>query len=167
MALEEKMKKGIPITIIIIALVVGVAVYVLSQKPEVVPGSPSGSGGSAPSEDLGDYDNGIEFEEEAEGAELSFKNAEPEDFEGSWVATSGQAMFMYGNVNLTIEPKGKWHGNVAGEDLEGVWTYSNGSLELHNELFNSTLSFTKDNKLIMQEDRDGSGDYINSVLSKK
>lgn len=162
------MKKGIPVTLLIIVILVGVAIYVFSQKPEVAPKSPTESGGNAEvSEDLGDYDNGIEFAEEVEGAELKFKKAQPEDFEGSWTATSGQSLFLYGNVNLAIEPKGKWHGNVAGEDLEGGWTYTNGSLALHSELFNCVLSFTDDNKLIMQEDRDGSGDYINAVLSKK
>ena len=157
------MKKLWPFLLIIAVAAIAVVLFVrINVSPSVSSdsGSGVGSGGA-------DYDNDIVFNEELEGAELSFKDAKAEDFYGSWVATSGQSLFMYGNVDLTISDGGKWHGNVAGEDLEGSWDYADNSLNLSNELFNAKLSFTKDGKLIMQEDREGNGEYINAVLSKK
>jgi hypothetical protein len=113
------------------------------------------------------YDNGIEFEEEAEGAKLTFKSSSKEDFYGSWESTSGHSIYMYGNIDLKITADGSWTGNVAGEDISGKWTFEDPTLTLSSELFNATLSFTKDGKLILQEIREDSDEPINTVLTKK
>ena len=122
-------------------------------------------------EETAEYlDNGIVFEEEDEDAELSFKEAAETDFLGSWEATSGNAIYKYGNVDLNIEENGKWTGNVADEDLTGTWKIDGNSMVLESELFGARLSFTEDGKLIMQEDREGEDNpenYINTVLTKK
>lgn len=112
------------------------------------------------------YDNGIDFEEESEGAQLSFKSSEESDFIGSWTSTSGQANYLYGNIDLDIQEGGKWTGNVADEDLSGSWTFDGTFFSLSSELFNVTLAFTEDGKLIMQEDRAGDGELLNTVLTR-
>lgn len=114
-----------------------------------------------------DYDNGISFEEEAEGADLHFKAVPVEDFFGSWSATSGQAMYMYGNVDLDIKANGTWTGNIAEEDLSGKWEADKDHLNMTSDLINFTLSFTDGGKLIMQEDREEDGELLNTVLTKK
>ena len=65
------------------------------------------------------YDNGISFEEEADGAEITTQKADVKDFMGSWEATSGQAKYQYGNVDFTIKEDGTWTGNITDEDFEG------------------------------------------------
>ena len=120
--------------------------------------------------DMDEFDNGIVYDEEVEGAEISFKDAaNEEDFYGSWSAESGHSLYLYGNVDLTIEEGGKWHGNIVDEDTEGTWTFDGKSMKLTSELFEVTLTFAEDGKLIMQEDREGNGnseDFINIVLTK-
>ena len=117
--------------------------------------------------DFSEIDNGIAYDEEAEGTEIRFKSAGPEDFYGSWEAKSGQSVFMYGNVDLTINPGGTWTGNVVDEDMAGTWDFKNGSMHLKGEYLDVTLSFSDNGKLIMQEDREGDGEMINTVLTKK
>ncbi|MBQ3428625.1 MAG: hypothetical protein IJH28_02475 [Mogibacterium sp.] len=113
-----------------------------------------------------DYDTGIDFEEEIEGAQLSFRSSEESEFMGSWTSTSGQAHYLYGNIDLDIEKGGKWTGNVADEDLSGSWTFDGTYLSLSSDLFNVTLAFTESGKLVMQEDRSGDGTYLNTVLTR-
>ncbi len=111
-------------------------------------------------------DNGIAFEEEEDGAELTFREATAEDFVGSWSSTSGHSAYLYGNCDLVIADNGTWTGNVAEEELSGTWEMNGSSMVLSNEIFTAILSFTEDGKLIMQEDRAGDGDLINTVLTK-
>ena len=117
--------------------------------------------------DMAEFDNGIVYEEEVEGAELSFKEANQEDFYGKWKAESGQSIYMYGNVDLNIKDDGTWTGNIADEDESGTWTFENGSMKLTSEFVELTLSYEENGNLIMQEDREGDGDLINTVLTKK
>lgn len=114
-----------------------------------------------------DYDNGIVFEEESEDAVLDFKPSEKEDFYGSWEATSGNAMYLYGNADITIKENGTWKGNLADEDVSGTWEFDGTTVKLSSDLYNATLSFTKDGKLIMQEDRAQDGTYLNTVMTRK
>lgn len=136
-------------------------------------GGSDGSSEQAESEDISPeemeemYDNGIEFEEEVEGAELHFKSSSKEDFYGSWESTSGQSIYMYGNIDLKITADGSWSGNVADEDVSGTWKFKDPTLVLSGEDFNASLSFTDDGKLILQEIREDSDEPINTVLTEK
>ena len=124
--------------------------------------------GNPADDDLNSYENNdVMHEEEFEGAELSFKNTEKDNFIGTWFADSAQAEYLYGNVELSIKKGGVWTGVITDEKLTGTWQYKDGSLYLHNELIDLKLSFTKDNTLIMQEVRDDEGEPINTVLKKK
>lgn len=118
-------------------------------------------------EEESDIDNDVSFDEEISGADLVFRKASEEDFIGTWVATSGQAEFMYGNVKIKVLPLHRWTANIAEEDFEGKWEFEDDSCYLKSEYVNLKLSFTRDGKLVMQEDRDGSGEYINTVLTRK
>lgn len=121
--------------------------------------------------DMDEFDNGISYEEELEGAEITFKDsASEEDFYGTWIADSGHALFLYGDLELTIEEGGNWHGVVVDEEEQGTWTFDGKSVKLTSEYFEATLIFAEDGKLIMQEDREGTGnseDFLNTVLTKK
>lgn len=99
-----------------------------------------------------DYDNGIYFDEETEDAAIETKKASENEFIGSWEATSGQAAYLYGNVELKIETNGKWTGTITDEPLKGRWQKQGDGLYLTSEIFNCTLTFTSDGTLIMQED---------------
>lgn len=172
--MRETLKKRwwiIAIVVVLIAALAGFLIYNNSKKNDK-PELTSANEMPADYDPLNDqdntnYDNGIEFEEEGEGADLQFKKADESDFYGTWEATSGNAMYLYGNVEITIKKGGKWTGNIAEEDLEGEWTYDGTTMSLTSELYNATLSFTQDGKLVMQEDRDEDGNLINTVMTKK
>ena len=109
-------------------------------------------------------DNGIVYPEEEEGAKLQFRSAKADEFYGSWKVSSGHAIYLYGELSIDIHKNGTWKGHYTDEDWIGQWTHKNGSLYLKNEFVNYKLSFTKSNKLIMQEKREGLNDTINTVL---
>lgn len=115
-----------------------------------------------------DYDNGIYFDEEGEDAEVETKKAPESDFIGKWTATSGQAAYYYGNVDLTIETNGTWSGNITEEKLKGKWKAQGGGLYLTSDVFNCTLQFSSDGNLLMQEDyEDSDEEAVIVVLTRK
>ena len=103
-------------------------------------------------EDEGDYDNGITFDEESEDAEVDLVTAKPNDFVGHWEATSGQAYYLYGGIDITIETNGTWKGTITDESLRGKWVERDGGIYLTSELFNCSIKKSADGKMIMQED---------------
>ena len=117
-----------------------------------------------------DYDNGIIFEEEDDGAELVLKKSSPEDFVGSWEATSGQAMYQFGNVDIKVRLDGTWSGNIADEDLKGSWKQYGDGIYCSSDLFEFTLAYTQNNVLIMRtvpEEDNPEDVIITTVLTKK
>lgn len=115
-----------------------------------------------------DYDNGIYFEEEMDGAEVVTQKKDAGEFVGSWTATSGQALYQYGNVDITVEADGKWSGNISDEALEGTWKESGDGIYLTSDIFECQLAFSESGALIMQYSPDEEAEeYITTVLSKK
>lgn len=114
-----------------------------------------------------DYDNGISFDEEEEEANIIIEKAKTDKFIGKWKATSGQAMYLYGNINLNIKAGGKWTGNIADEDMSGTWKENSEGIALTSEFFDCELAYTEDNVLIMRYLPDGDTEYVNTVLSKE
>lgn len=172
--MRDALKKRWWVILLVVIAIVGLVIFLSSR-----------SGGSDEAEDapseIGDefdipegaqvdeeenYDTGIDFEEESEGAQLSFKSSEESDFIGSWTSTSGQAHYLYGNIDLEIKEGGKWTGNVADEDLSGTWTFDGTFVSLSSDLLSVQLAFTENGRLVMQEDRNGDGELINSVLTR-
>lgn len=116
--------------------------------------------------EIPEYGSGIDFEEEADGAQLSFSKSDVKSYYGTWEATSDQAIYLYGRIKLTINEDKTWHGIVVDEEEKGTWTFDGTKMDLSSEFFNVSLSFTEDGKMVMQEDREGDGEYLNTVLTK-
>ncbi|HHW94871.1 MAG TPA: hypothetical protein GX736_02940 [Mogibacterium sp.] len=131
---------------------------VKDEEPEVI---------YDPDEVEEEYDNGIAYEEEEEGAELTFSESSEDAYIGTWESTSGKAAYLYGNIEITIKSDYTWKATIADEPLSGKWKATEKSIELTSELFNASLSFTDKGTLILQEDRDGEGEAINTVMTKK
>jgi hypothetical protein len=114
------------------------------------------------------YENGITFEEEVEGAQIVTAKKSAEDFVGDWEATSGQSLYQYGNVDITVNENGTWTGNIATDDLEGSWTEDGDGLSMTSEYFDFQLVFTDNDVLVMKywPDEDDN-DYIATVLTRK
>lgn len=119
------------------------------------------------SEGTEDYDNGIYFDEEADGAEIVAKKKSSDEFVGSWKATSGQSIYQYGNVDIEVKEDGTWSGNVSREPLTGKWSETNEGLHLTSDLFDCDLMFTEDNVLVMRYSPNEDGEYLTTVLTKK
>lgn len=175
------MNKNIKLLIIILILLLaagGAAAFLLhdrnaAQDDEIIYDEESDDDGLDDEEiiDMEEFDNGIEYDEELEGADIAFSDsASEEDFYGTWSADSGHSAFLYGELELTIEEGGKWHGIVVDEEEEGIWTFDGKTMLLTSEFFEAMLTFSEDGKLIMQEDREGNGnseEFLNTVLTKK
>lgn len=119
-----------------------------------------------------DYDNGIVFDEEMEGYEIKVEKTPPTEFIGSWEATSGNAHYLLGNMDIKIKADGTWEGNVVGDNLSGTWTEKDGGINIKcNDSsinFGGQMLFTPDGTLIYSyypfED---SEEPNNIVLTKK
>lgn len=118
-------------------------------------------------EEVEDYDNGIVFDEEADGAEIVAKKKSVDNYVGSWKATSGQSLYQYGNVDLNVKEGGKWSGNVSDVDLEGEWNETSEGIHLTSSIFDCELMFTDSNVLVMRYTPNNDGNYLTTVLTKQ
>lgn len=116
-------------------------------------------------ENTADQDNDIYFEEENDDAEIVVKKKAPEDFVGSWTATSARAEFQYGMVNITIKADGTWNGYIAYEDLTGTWEEIEDGLHLTSDIMECDLRFTKDDLLVMYYSPNHDDNYLTTVLT--
>jgi predicted small secreted protein len=119
-----------------------------------------------------DYDNGISFEEEDEGYKVTVKKNPGAKFVGKWEATSGNAHYLLGNLDLNVKADGTWKGNVAGDDLSGTWTEKDGGIYLKcndpNINFGGLMVYTPDGTLIYSYyPLENSEEPNNIVLTKK
>lgn len=176
-------KKGLIIGIIIAVIVVIIAAFALANRPGKTEDSASGKTPTDDTEailagddnvELDDEDvvegNGIIFEEEMDDARIVKKDVKESDFYGSWEATSDMALYLYGNFELTIEPGGKWRGNITDEDMTGKWRMEGQDMHVVNEWIDVTLCFTKDGTMVMQRNDAEEGEpeeLINTVMTKK
>lgn len=109
--------------------------------------------------------NGIVFDQEEDDAKLAFIERNPSDFYGSWTATSDKAIYLYGNIDITVKQDGTWTGNITGEKLGGKWEQVGDRLHMDNDLFSFDLAFESSGELILIETGD---DYsFNTVMTKK
>lgn len=164
-------RRALIAVIVILALAAVAAIFVIKEKapkePEPIENIDEAIDEANEDEEFDEFGTGIEFDEEADDAELAFSQSDVANYYGTWRATSDQAIYLYGNVELTINEDKTWSGLVVDERESGTWTYDGTTMELNSEFFNVSLSFTGDGTLVMQEDREGDGDYINTVLTKK
>ncbi|MDO4975481.1 MAG: hypothetical protein Q4E61_04125 [Alphaproteobacteria bacterium] len=116
------------------------------------------------------YENGISYDEEFEDAKLEFKKAEPSKFYGKWEAKSGDAHYLFGNIDIEIKKDGTWTGNIADDDMKGTWKEKGNGIEIINKWITASMYYTKDDVLILQQiprDDDEHEDVFNTVLTKK
>lgn len=168
--MESKTKKYIILAIIALALIVALAFFLSRGSDAVDPGSDNGALSADEVDDPGYEENGIVFDEEEDGAEITKVEHSEEDFYGTWSATSDMASYLYGNFDITIEEGGKWHGNITEEDMDGTWTLEGTDLRITNEWIDVTFSFTDNGTLVMQRDNSDEGDgseFINTVMIKQ
>lgn len=109
--------------------------------------------------------NGIRFEQETEGLIIEKVKSDPGKYFGSWKATSDKAMYLYGNVDITVNEDGTWKGNITEEDLQGSWEDKGDHLHLTSDLFSFDLAFDKDGTLFLIET--GQDSTFNTVLTKQ
>ena len=109
--------------------------------------------------------NGIVFDQEEDDAKLAFIERDPSDFYGSWTATSDKAIYLYGNIDITVKQDGTWTGNITGEKLGGKWEQVGDRLHMDNDLFSFDLAFESSGELILIETGD---DYsFSTVMTNK
>ena len=117
-----------------------------------------------------DYDNGIVFEEEGDEAVVRLIKTDPAKFVGKWEATSGQSLYQYGNVDITVKANGTWKGNISEEELSGKWVQHDKGIYLTSDLFNIQLDYTDEDVMIMSYQPDPEDDptyVIRTVLTRK
>ena len=109
--------------------------------------------------------SGITFEQEDEDAKLVIVDKDESEFVGSWTATSDKALYLYGNLDITVNSNGTWTGNVTGEKISGKWEKVDDHLHMSSELFNFDLEFESSGDLILKETGE---DYTyNTVMIRK
>lgn len=161
--------------LIIIALVVLAALIALAFGLKSGGGSTDIEEPADTAEDVVEsdvLDNGITFDEEEEDADIVKVEAPDEDFYGTWTATSGMALYLYGNIDITIKEGGTWSGNITEEDMSGTWTREGTDLHVVSDDgdIDFLFAFTEGGNLVMQRDTADEGeeaDYVNTVLTKK
>lgn len=111
--------------------------------------------------------NGIVYEEEAEGAELTFRKEDPSMFYGEWVATSDQSAHLYGNVDLMVNENHTWTGNITDEELSGKWKETKTGIKIEYDTFSLYLDFDGNGTLIMTEKGQNGASDFHTVLKRK
>lgn len=112
--------------------------------------------------------NGIEYDEEAEDANLHFRKSDEKEYYGTWSISSGNAIYMYGNLKITILPTGSWNGLIVDEKMSGKWTFDKNKMNLRSELFNATMAFTDKGVMVLQEERgtEDESDVVSVVMTR-
>ena len=111
--------------------------------------------------------NGISFDLERDGAEIKRVKTDPAKFAGRWTATSDQAIYLYGNIDLIINSNGSWAADITEDKLGGSWKVVDDHIHLDDtsELdFDFDLAFDQSGALVMTETNEEG--VINTVLSK-
>lgn len=115
-----------------------------------------------------DEDNDVIIEEELEGSEIEKAKEEPPKFIGKWTATSAQAEYLYGNVDIEIKGDNTWTANVTEEEFDGTWVQDEYGITLTSSLLDCKFYFSTSGKLIMEDYRfEDSGDPLITVLTKR
>lgn len=155
--------------IIVILMIVAIAILLflfIALRPEK-----STDVESAPSEnEITEMDEGegIVMEEEDEGTTIEKVKKESDDFIGKWSATSDQAKYLYGNIDIEIKENGKWTANVTDEEFGGTWEKDDYGITLTSDLLDCKFYFSSSGNLIMEDYRfEDNDDPIITVLTKK
>ena len=157
--------KRILCIVLAIVLVLLLFLCIKNFKPTDTAKEPDIAVEDATEENASDQDNDIYYEEENEGVELEIKKKPTDDFVGSWAATSAQALYQYGSVDININNDGTWNGYIAHEDLEGTWEETQDGMHLTSDIMECDLKFTKDDLLVMFYSPNHDDNYLTTVLT--
>lgn len=111
--------------------------------------------------------NGISFDQEREEADIKRVKTDPAKYAGRWTATSDQALYLYGNIDIIVNSNGSWAADITDEKLGGSWREVEDHIHLDDtsELdFDFDLAFDQSGALIMTETNEEG--IINTVLTK-
>ena len=152
---------------VILALILFLVLFlcIKNSKPANTSKEPDVAVEDTTEDNAADQNNDIYYEEENEGVELEIKKKPADDFVGSWGATSAQALYQYGSVDININNDGTWSGYIAHEDLEGTWKETQDGLHLTSDIMECDLKFTKDDLLVMFYSPNHDDNYLTTVLT--
>ena len=68
-------------------------------------------------------------------------NKDPQNFLGTWEATSDEAKNYYGHLIITINEDGTFDADVADEKFSGTWTKIDGGISYTSELMSGKLFY--------------------------
>ncbi|MGI6766056.1 MAG: hypothetical protein ACOX4R_02430 [Lentihominibacter sp.] len=81
-------------------------------------------------------------------------NKKEDSFYGTWVATSAQAEYLYGNLEITINEDGTFTGNVTDEDFSGKWEKTDKGIKFDSEILSGELFFGDKCKMVIYDEYD-------------
>ena len=174
-------KKYIPFLIAALVLIVAMASFIIvdhkNNSEDVSDSSETASLEEDPNDltesddfelEEGDEGNGIVFIEEEDDAVIERVQTDESKYYGEWEATSDMALYLYGNIDVTVNKDGTWKGNITGEELGGTYEYLGDHMHMTDSLagiFDFDLAFDKGGNLILIDT--DSDDEVNTVLTKK
>ncbi|MCQ2546191.1 MAG: hypothetical protein MJ161_01415 [Clostridia bacterium] len=90
-----------------------------------------------------------------EAAELQAKaiemNKDEKNFLGTWVATTANAEYWYGHLEITINEDGTFDADVTDEKFSGTWEKIDGGIRYESELMNGTLFYGKRCRMVIDD----------------
>lgn len=157
------MKKFRLITLLVIILSLSLCIFTACSKDDdnedmEASGADFPSSSDVQEDDDYDYDH-PEYANEDEEAVVTEQKSAQEKFYGKWIAKSDRAEYLYGNIEITINPNGTWTGNITDENHNGKWKYNGTGLTLASEWINCDLFFAQDGNLMFR-DKDAPEDLI-------
>lgn len=70
-------------------------------------------------------------------------NKDPDNFYGTWVATAGEAIDLYGNMEIEIRKDGTFYAEVTDEKFSGTWKKIDGGIAYKSQLMNGKIYYGK------------------------
>lgn len=158
-------KVYVPVNLIAALILIGFASFSFTACESGV--NNSGPKPNEPSADISleDKGNSVVNDQEEDGTVIERVKSPDSAFYGTWIATSGKALNLYGNIEVTVNEDGTWEGNITDEELRGEWVTQGDHLHLNNDLFSFDLVFDKSGALIFIDSE--AEEDINIVLKRK
>ena len=104
-----------------------------------------------------------QFQDEDESIELHTQSVDDSFFVGTWKAETDRAVYMYGNVTITIKEDGTWVGNITDEDVHGTWRHKGDGIILESDIIPFNMVFSDNNNVLLQE----TDDAVRVVLTRQ
>lgn len=96
-------------------------------------------------------------------AKAKVLNQDVSNFYGTWEATSGEAVNLYGNLKITINEDGTFDANVTDEEMSGTWTKSDTGINYKCDYMRGSIYYGDHGKLVIEDNENGD---VKVVLNK-